>query len=145
MADEANDGKRPERCELCRFWQKDDGGSVCGDCHRFPPTVLVADTSGTGVDTFPTTRDTDWCGEFRPAESVIARELLDMSVQKLKLSTRAMGSLRKSSAWGEPIFTVGELLGKTAEDLLDRKNFGMSSLDEVREALGRLGLKLAGD
>ena len=41
--------------------------------------------------------------------------------------------------------TVGELLRKTGDDLLECKNFGVTSLNEVREKLSIKGLKLRGD
>ena len=41
--------------------------------------------------------------------------------------------------------TVGELLRRTGDDLLECKNFGVTSLNEVREKLTAQGLKLRGD
>jgi DNA-directed RNA polymerase subunit alpha len=41
--------------------------------------------------------------------------------------------------------TIGELLRKTGDELLECKNFGVTSLTEVREKLTPLGLKLRGD
>ena len=43
------------------------------------------------------------------------------------------------------ITTIGELVRKTGDDLLECKNFGVSSLTEVREKLTQHGLKLRGD
>jgi DNA-directed RNA polymerase subunit alpha len=43
------------------------------------------------------------------------------------------------------IGTIGELLRKTGDDLLECKNFGVTSLNEVREKLSQHGLKLRGD
>jgi len=40
--------------------------------------------------------------------------------------------------------TVGELLRRTGDDLLECKNFGVTSLNEVREKLQQNGLKLRG-
>ena len=40
---------------------------------------------------------------------------------------------------------IGELLRKTGDDLLECKNFGVTSLNEVREKLTGMGLKLRGD
>jgi DNA-directed RNA polymerase subunit alpha len=40
---------------------------------------------------------------------------------------------------------IGELVRKTADDLLECKNFGVTSLNEVREKLASLNLKLRGD
>lgn len=43
------------------------------------------------------------------------------------------------------IKTVRELISRTADDLLEAKNFGASSLGEVRRKLQECGLKLRGD
>jgi DNA-directed RNA polymerase subunit alpha len=40
---------------------------------------------------------------------------------------------------------IGELIRKTPDELLECKNFGVTSLNEVREKLAALGLKLRGD
>jgi DNA-directed RNA polymerase subunit alpha len=41
--------------------------------------------------------------------------------------------------------TIGELLRRTGDDLLECKNFGVTSLNEVREKLTLHGIKLRGD
>ena len=41
--------------------------------------------------------------------------------------------------------TIGELIRKTPDDLLECKNFGVTSLNEVREKLTSMSLKLRGD
>jgi DNA-directed RNA polymerase subunit alpha len=41
--------------------------------------------------------------------------------------------------------TIGELLRKTGDEMLECKNFGVTSLNEVREKLEIHGLKLRGD
>jgi len=43
------------------------------------------------------------------------------------------------------INTIGDLVRRTAEDLLECKNFGVTSLNEVREKLTERGLKLRGE
>ena len=40
------------------------------------------------------------------------------------------------------IATIGELIIHTGDDLLECKNFGVTSLNEVRERLGERNLKL---
>ena len=42
----------------------------------------------------------------------------------------------------EGIHTIGELVAHTEQDLLDIRNFGMKSIDEVKEKLQSLGLAL---
>jgi DNA-directed RNA polymerase subunit alpha len=41
--------------------------------------------------------------------------------------------------------SIGELLRKSGDDLLECKNFGVTSLNEVREKLTQLSLKLRGE
>jgi DNA-directed RNA polymerase subunit alpha len=43
------------------------------------------------------------------------------------------------------IGSLGELCQRTADQLLEAKNFGMTSLTEVRERLAQYNLKLRGD
>jgi len=43
------------------------------------------------------------------------------------------------------IATIGELLDRTGDELLECKNFGVTSLNEVRQKLTEHGLKLKGD
>ncbi|HYP62700.1 MAG TPA: DNA-directed RNA polymerase subunit alpha C-terminal domain-containing protein, partial [Acidocella sp.] len=59
---------------------------------------------------------------------------------ELNLSVRACKCMNKLA-----INTVGELVHRTADELLEAKNFGMTSLNEVREKLAAMGLKLRGD
>ena len=42
----------------------------------------------------------------------------------------------------EGIHTVGELISRSEQDLLDIRNFGSKSIDEVKEKLAELGLAL---
>jgi len=43
------------------------------------------------------------------------------------------------------INTLGDLIRRTADDLLECKNFGVTSLNEVREKITALSLKLRGE
>jgi DNA-directed RNA polymerase subunit alpha len=43
------------------------------------------------------------------------------------------------------INTLGDLVQRTADELLESKNFGQTSLAEVREKLQQYGLALRGD
>jgi DNA-directed RNA polymerase subunit alpha len=66
--------------------------------------------------------------------------LLERPISDLNLSVRARKCMVRLS-----ITTVGELIRKTGDDLLECKNFGVTSLNEVREKLTQHGLKLRGD
>ena len=66
--------------------------------------------------------------------------ILDRPISELNLSVRARKCMIRLG-----LNTVGELLRKTGDDLLECKNFGVTSLNEVREKLVLKGLKLRGD
>jgi DNA-directed RNA polymerase subunit alpha len=68
------------------------------------------------------------------------QQLLDRPIADLNLSVRARKCMVRLG-----LSTIGELLRKTGDDLLECKNFGVTSLNEVREKLTELGLKLRGE
>ena len=68
------------------------------------------------------------------------QEIYGLPITELNLSVRARKCTSKLG-----IATIGDLARRTAEDLLECKNFGVTSLNEVREKLGERGLKLRGD
>ena len=78
---------------------------------------------------------------FEP-ESLTADEqaMLSRSISELNLSVRARKCMIRLG-----INVMGELLRRTGDDLLECKNFGVTSLNEVREKLTAMGLKLRGE
>jgi DNA-directed RNA polymerase subunit alpha len=66
--------------------------------------------------------------------------LLDRPISELNLSVRARKCMARLQ-----LNTIGELIRKSGDDMLECKNFGVTSLNEVREKLADLGLKLRGD
>ena len=68
------------------------------------------------------------------------QELLSLPITELNLSVRARKCTTKLG-----ITSIAELVRRTAEDLMECKNFGVTSLNEVREKLAERGLKLRGD
>ena len=65
---------------------------------------------------------------------------LERPISDLNLSVRARKCMARLQ-----LNTIGELLRKTGDEMLECKNFGVTSLNEVREKLTDLGLKLRGD
>ncbi len=65
------------------------------------------------------------------------QELLNKNVDELKLSVRSRKCIQRLN-----IRTIGELIQKTEAELLGRKNFGVTSLNEIKKALGNYGLEL---
>ena len=64
---------------------------------------------------------------------------LDLPIEDLDLSERPRNCLKRAQ-----INTVGELLTKNEDDLLNITNFGQKSLDEVKQKLDDRGLTLRG-
>ena len=60
-----------------------------------------------------------------------------ISIEDLELSVRAYNCLKRAS-----INSLAELLKKSEHDLLNIKNFGKKSSDEVIEKLHQVGLEL---
>src|SRR6185312_16726099 len=73
------------------------------------------------------------------ASSAATSPDLDLTIEELDLSERPRNCLKRAQ-----INTVGELLTKTEDDLLNITNFGQKSLDEVKAKLDERGLSLRG-
>lgn len=72
-----------------------------------------------------------------PLSEAALEERLNRRVTDLGFSVRCMNALEQ-----EKIATVRELVSRTADQLLDIRNFGDQSLSEVREKLNEMGLRL---
>ncbi|MCA9126789.1 MAG: tetratricopeptide repeat protein [Planctomycetales bacterium] len=66
--------------------------------------------------------------------------VLDRPISDLNLSVRARKCMVRLG-----INSISELIRKTGDDLLESKNFGVTSLNEVRAKLEAMNLKLRGD
>ena len=79
---------------------------------------------------------------IRPQQPLSEQEqaVLSKPVSDLNLSVRARKCMNRLG-----INTLGDLIQRTADELLESKNFGMTSLNEVREKLAQFGLTLRGD
>ena len=60
-----------------------------------------------------------------------------MPIEELDLTVRSYNCLKR-----EGIHTVGELVSRSEADLLDIRNFGAKSIDEVKVKLHSMGLAL---
>ncbi len=74
--------------------------------------------------------------DLAPAEAS-GQEHLDLPIEALDLSERPRNCLRRAQ-----VQTVGELIEKSEEDLLNITNFGQKSLEEVVAKLDELGFSL---
>jgi DNA-directed RNA polymerase subunit alpha len=79
---------------------------------------------------------------YRPPVSLNEEQqaILTKPVTDLNLSVRARKCMNRLG-----INTLGDLVQRNADELLESKNFGMTSLSEVRDKLAQLGLTLRGD
>lgn len=79
---------------------------------------------------------------YRPQANLSPEEqaVLNKPVSELNLSVRARKCMNRLG-----ITTLGELCQRTTDELLEAKNFGVTSLTEVKEKLQQYNLKLRGD
>ena len=61
-----------------------------------------------------------------------------MTIEELDLSVRSFNCLKRAG-----INTVGDLIGKSEDDMMKVRNLGRKSLDEVIGKLASLGFKLS--
>jgi DNA-directed RNA polymerase subunit alpha len=64
-------------------------------------------------------------------------EILNRSVDELELSVRSANCLKNAG-----IRTIRDLVQKTEKDMLETKNFGRKSLNEIKDILRPMGLSL---
>jgi len=88
----------------------------------------IAGISGTNLQVKP---------EIVETETVVEEQAPTLSIEDLELSVRAYNCLKRAS-----INSMSELLKKSEHDLLNIKNFGKKSSDEVIEKLHQMGLDL---
>ncbi|MGZ4747223.1 MAG: DNA-directed RNA polymerase subunit alpha C-terminal domain-containing protein, partial [Oryzihumus sp.] len=71
-----------------------------------------------------------------PTDAALAADLA-LPIEDLDLTVRSYNCLKR-----EGIHTVGELVARSEADLLDIRNFGAKSIDEVKAKLVGMGLQL---
>ena len=71
-----------------------------------------------------------------PTDAALAQDLA-LPIEDLDLTVRSYNCLKR-----EGIHTVGELVSRSEADLLDIRNFGAKSIDEVKAKLVGMGLQL---
>ena len=96
-------------------------------------------TKGVGIGQFAHEKRTDEEVDISDVPED-QRAMLERPIADLNLSVRARKCMNRLT-----MSTLGELCRKTQDDLLECKNFGVTSLNEVREKLEQLGLKLRGE
>ncbi|HEV2685110.1 MAG TPA: DNA-directed RNA polymerase subunit alpha, partial [Actinomycetota bacterium] len=71
-----------------------------------------------------------------PTDAALAADLA-LPIEELELTVRSYNCLKR-----EGIHSVGELVARSEADLLDIRNFGAKSIDEVKAKLAGMGLGL---
>jgi DNA-directed RNA polymerase subunit alpha len=79
-------------------------------------------------------------GELGREELAGLDALLAKPIDDLDLSVRSANSLKNAN-----IHTLRDLVRRTEKDMLETKNFGKKSLEEVQEVLDKLGLRFGMD
>ncbi|MDR1999069.1 MAG: DNA-directed RNA polymerase subunit alpha [Frankiaceae bacterium] len=105
------------------------------------PRDAVASAGHTLVELFGLMRELNVDAEgidVGPSPSEVADiAAFAMPIEELDLTVRSYNCLKR-----EGIHTVGELVGRSEADLLDIRNFGQKSIDEVKIKLSGMGLAL---
>ncbi len=105
------------------------------------PRDAVASAGSTLVELFGLAREMNVDAEGidigpSPTDAFVA-EQLSTPIEQLDMTVRSYNCLKR-----EGIHTVGELITRSEADLLDIRNFGAKSIDEIKVKLHGLGLAL---
>ncbi len=105
------------------------------------PRDAVASAGSTLVELFGLAREMNIDAEGidigpSPTDAFVA-EQLSTPIEQLDMTVRSYNCLKR-----EGIHTVGELITRSEADLLDIRNFGAKSIDEIKVKLYGLGLAL---
>ena len=132
------------RVEATRVEQRTDFDKLILDVETKPaisPRDAVASAGSTLVELFGLCRELNTQAEgVEVGPAPVAEETnpeMAVPIEDLNLTQRSYNCLKR-----EGIHTIGELVAHTEQDLLDIRNFGMKSIDEVKEKLQALGLAL---
>ena len=132
------------KVEATRVEQRTDFDRLIVDVETKPstqPRDAMASAGKTLVELFGLARELNLEAEGidmgpSPSDAALAADLA-LPIEELDLTVRSYNCLKR-----EGIHTVGELVGRSEADLLDIRNFGAKSIDEVKAKLHGMGLAL---
>lgn len=132
------------RVEATRVEQRTDFDRLIVDVETKPaitPRDAMASAGKTLVELFGLARELNVEAEGieigpSPVDERLAADLA-LPVEELKLTMRSYNCLKR-----EGINTVSELVSRSEQDLLDIRNFGSKSIEEVKQRLHEMGLSL---
>ena len=132
------------KVEATRVEQRTDFDRLILDVETKPsikPRDAVASAGKTLVELFGLARELNVEAEGieigpSPTDAALAADLA-LPIEELNLTVRSYNCLKR-----EGIHTVGELVSRSEQDLLDIRNFGAKSIEEVKQKLAEMGLTL---
>src|SRR5213596_1956473 len=132
------------KVEATRVEQRTDFDRLIVDVETKPsmrPRDSVASAGKTLVELFGLFRELNVDAEGidmgpSPTDAALAADLA-LPIEELTLTVRSYNCLKR-----EGIHSVGELVSRSEADLLDIRNFGQKSIDEVKAKLHQMGLAL---
>jgi DNA-directed RNA polymerase subunit alpha len=132
------------KVEATRVEQRTDFDKLIIDVETkrsVPPRDALASAGKTLVELFGLARELNVEAEGidigpSPVDEQLAADLA-LPVEDLNLTVRSYNCLKR-----EGIHSVGELISRSEQDLLDIRNFGAKSIDEVKLKLHEMGLSL---
>jgi DNA-directed RNA polymerase subunit alpha len=132
------------KVEATRVEQRTDFDKLVIDIETKPsiqPRDAIASAGKTLVELFGLARELNVEAEGidvgpSPVDEALAADLA-LPVEELNLTVRSYNCLKR-----EGIHTVGELISRSEQDLLDIRNFGAKSIDEVKAKLVEMNLSL---
>ncbi len=132
------------KVEATRVEQRTDFDRLIVDVETKPstqPRDAMASAGKTLVELFGLARELNLEAEGidmgpTPTDAALAADLA-LPIEEMDLTVRSYNCLKR-----EGIHTVGELISRSEQDLLDIRNFGAKSIDEVKAKLVEMGLSL---
>ena len=131
------------KVEATRVEQRTDFDRLIIDVETKPsisPRDAVASAGSTLVELFGLCKDLNSAAEgveLGSTRNPYGAQEVVMPIDNLNLTQRSYNCLKR-----EGIYTVEQLISHSEQDLLEIRNFGIKSVDELKEKLAEMGLSL---